>query len=198
LKEVDPGLLAAMKGEEIAEAFEELDPDMRGILNEPDPAKLLNDLAEEYAALFIVPGGISLYESTRIHGMLNQKPSWEVEEFYRRCGLVVRQECSILPDHLGMEFDFMGYLAGKEAAAMRSADEEHAVLWRGMQENFFCSHIDPWAFALLRDLRKLAFHPFYKAVGSLAIQFLETEKEYFGIPRGGEENRFPQLEVNRV
>jgi TorA maturation chaperone TorD len=33
-----------------------------------------------------------------------------------------------------------------------------------------------WAFDFLRDLQRLAFHPFYKGVGSLTMRFLETEK----------------------
>jgi TorA maturation chaperone TorD len=136
MKELTSGLLAALRSEDVADALEELEPSIRRFVEDSEPEKLLNDLAEEYAALFLVPGGIPPYESVRLHGMLNQKPSWEVEEFYRKCGLVVREECRILPDHLGMELDFMGYLAEKEAEARRNKEEEQAAMWLGLQGEF--------------------------------------------------------------
>ncbi|HEX9113266.1 MAG TPA: molecular chaperone TorD family protein [Nitrospirota bacterium] len=191
MKEVDSGLLAVMKSENIAQAFEELAPNIRCILDHPVPETLLNDLAEEYAALFVVPGGVPPYESVRLRGMINQQPAWEVEEFYRHCGLVMRDECRIMPDHIGMELDFMGDLAGKEAEARLNDDGEEAAKWLGLEREFFQNHIDLWVFAFLRDVERLAFHPFYKTVGSLAMRFLETEKEHLGIPKGGGDGGLP-------
>jgi len=186
-KEVTPELLAILKNEMVAAAFGELDPDIACYLNDQESQKLLNDLAEEYAALFIVPGGISPHESVRLHGMLNQKPAWEAEAFYRRGGLVISDECRLMPDHLGMELEFMGYLAGREAEAHAKQDEEEAAKWIGLQGDFFQNHIDNWAFSFLTDLQRYAFHPFYKGLGSLTINYLKTEKGHLGIPERGEE-----------
>lgn len=193
MKEADSGLLSALQDADVAGALGELDPDIRRLLFDPEPKKLLDELADEFAALFLVPGGIPPYESVRIHGMLNQKPSWEVEEFYRCCGLAVREESRMLPDHLGMELDFLGRLAAREAEARRQGDDALAAKWACLQAEFFQNHIAAWAFVFLRDLERLAYHPFYKTAGSLTRRFLETEKEYLGIPGGGEENRFPQI-----
>ena len=190
-EEVTPELLAILKSEMMAEAFGELDSDIACYLNDQEPQKLLKDLAEEYAALFIVPGGISPHESVRLHGMLNQKPAWEAEEFYRRCGLVMRDECRLMPDHLGLELEFMGYLAGREAEAHAKQDEEEAAQLIGLQGNFFQNHIDNWAFSFLADLQRYAFHPFYKGLGSLTVNYLKTEKEYLGTPKNGKENTLP-------
>jgi putative dimethyl sulfoxide reductase chaperone len=198
MKEVDPGMLALLKGDVMAGALGELAPDIRDILDCGDMEKQLDDLAEEYAALFIVPGGIPPYESVRMHGMLNQKPSWEVEEFYRRCGLVIKDECRILPDHLGMELEFMGYLAEKEGGARRRGDEKESSKWSAFQEAFFRGHIATWAFDFLRDLQRLAFHPFYKGIGSLIVQFLDTEKEYFGSLQASAANGLPRDEIKGV
>jgi TorA maturation chaperone TorD len=185
LKEATPDLLAVLTGEEVAEALWELGSDMGRILHGPQPADLLEELAEEYAALFIVPGGLPPYESVRLHGMLNQKPAWETEEFYRRCGLVIREESGILPDHLGMELEFMGYLAGKEADARLNREEQAAGQWLGLQSEFFREHLDGWAFGFLEDLRRYAAHPFYKEIGSLTARFLEVEKELLADGRDG-------------
>jgi TorA maturation chaperone TorD len=176
----------------MAGALGELDPGMARSLSEAGPEKLLENLAEEYAALFLVPGGIPPYESARVHGMLNQKPAWEAEEFYRRCGLVIGEECRILPDHLGMEMEFMGYLADKEACAQLDGDEEEALKWSGLQFEFFQDHIGRWAFGFLEDMAKYAFHPFYKGIGSLTMKFLEVEQEHLVVIRKiGEEDRLP-------
>jgi putative dimethyl sulfoxide reductase chaperone len=198
MKEVDPGMLAALKGDGMAEALGELAPGIKDILDSDEPEKQQDDLAEEYAALFIVPGGIPPYESVRLHGLMNQKPAWEVEEFYRRCGLVVKEGCRILPDHLGMELEFMGYLAEKEGDAQQCRDEREFAKWSGFQKEFFQGHIDPWAFDFLRDLQRLAFHPFYKGLASLIVQFLDTEKEYFGSLQGSAANGLPRDEISGV
>jgi TorA maturation chaperone TorD len=198
MKEVDPGMLAALKSDGIADALGELAPGIRDILDSGEPGKQLDELAEEYAALFIVPGGIPPYESVRLHGMLNQKPSWEVEEFYRSCGLVVKDECRMLPDHLGMELEFMGYLAVKEADARGLGDEKETLKWSGFQAEFFQGHIRPWAFDFLRDLQRLAFHPFYRGIADLTLRFLEAEQEHLGLPNEGDGNRLQQEIINRV
>jgi len=197
IREVTPDLLKTLNTEEMLEGLHDLGVDMRKVIA-PADERLINDLAEEYAALFIVPGGIPPYESVRLHGMLNQKPSWEVEEFYRRCGLVVKDGCRMLPDHLGMELEFMGYLAVKEADARRLGGEKEILKWSGFQAEFFQGHIRPWTFDFLQDMQKLAFHPFYKGIAGLAIRFLEADKEHLGLPDEEEGNRLQQEIINRV
>jgi TorA maturation chaperone TorD len=186
MKEVTPEVLEALKSKQVAEAFEELCSDLWRFLHDPEPEKVLNNLAEEYAALFIVPGGIPPYESVRLKGQLSQEPAWQVEEFYRKCGLVVRDDLRILPDHFGMELEFMGYLAGREADESVKDHQAEASGWRGFQSEFFRDHIEKWAFGFLRDLERYAFHPFYRGLGSLTLRFLEEEKEHltghFSIP----------------
>jgi TorA maturation chaperone TorD len=119
-----------------------------------------------------------------------------VEEFYRKCGLVLRDDLRILPDHFGMELEFMGYLAGREAEAGLKEDEEEAMKWSGLQSEFFQEHIGKWAFGFLEDMAKYAFHPFYKGIGSLTFKFLEGEKEDLGSRRQGEEKRTPGTNMN--
>ncbi len=96
-----------------------------------------------------------------------------------------------MPDHLGMELEFMGYLAGREADARANQDEKETGKWIGLQGDFFRNHIDNWAFGFLTDLQKYAFHPFYKGLGSLTMSYLKTEKEHLCIPERGEENTIP-------
>ena len=181
LKEVSEEFLKTLKSEEIIDAFNELGVDFSKILFDKSEDKLLDELATEYAALFIVPGGIPPYESVRLKGMLCQEPEWQVRDFYKRCGLIVKEENKIFSDHLGMELEFMAYLADKEADAWKSNGEKTAGQWSSMQKEFFASHLGKWVFSFLKDMDKCAFHPFYKEVSKLTRSFLDVEKEDFGV-----------------
>lgn len=161
LKEIDDDFLHVLR------AINLLSP---SILNEPE-VTLINELAEEYAALFLVPGGLPPYESVRIKGLLCQEPATEVEDFYKRCGLVIKEGWkNIFPDHLGLELGFMGYLCDKEV--------EGGKKWAGYQREFWGLHLSRWCFDYLDDLIKCAFHPFYREVGVLTREFLESERPY--------------------
>lgn len=159
-----------------------LSPD---VLNKPDHI-LLNELAEEYAALFLVSGGLPPYESVRLKGLLSQEPTIEVEEFYKICGLVLKDEWrKIFPDHLGLELEFMGYLCDREAEARGSDDNT----WQDYQREFFEKHLGLWVFDYLDDLYKCVFHPFYKEVVDLTREFLQSESEYLEL-EGGEKSDY--------
>jgi TorA maturation chaperone TorD len=176
LGEVKPELLKALTSEDCIAAFEDFGASLRE-LRDKGHDRLLEELAEEYAALFIAPGGIPPYESVRLTGLLNQEPACEVEAFYRRCGLQLREDCSVLPDHLGMELAFMGHLAAMEGGALEEGDEGGVSQWIALQEEFFARHLGRWAIPYLQDLMKYAAHPLYREMAGLTIAFLETERD---------------------
>ena len=179
LREASPELLAGLRSKEMTDALKGLDIDTGYAFPVISEDVLLSDLAEEYAALFVIPGGISPYESVRLKGLLEQEPSWEVEEYYKKCGLLVKEGSSLFPDHIGMELEFMGYLADKESYACSESDSESALKWHNFQKEFFDNHISKWVFGFLRDFDRYAFHPFYKEVARLTRKFLEVEQDYF-------------------
>ncbi|GAB4410705.1 MAG: molecular chaperone TorD family protein [Thermodesulfovibrionales bacterium] len=178
LQEITAETLTILRNKEVVDTLAGLGLDVNYISPDVPQERLLNDLAEEYAALFVVSGGIPPYESARLKGLLCQEPASEVEEFYRRCGLVVKEDCGIIPDHLGMEMEFMGYLASRESDAWKAGDEKTAIEWSDRQREFFASHINNWVFDFLKDLERLALHPFYRDMGRLTQRFLETEQGY--------------------
>lgn len=178
LKEITPEVLTLLEDKELIDVLVGLGLELNQLLPDTNQEKLLNELSEEYAALFIVSGGILPYESARLKGLLCQEPTSEVEDFYRRCGLIVREDCHVLPDHLGMELEFMSYLARKESEAWKKGDERAASRWFRHQREFFTNHITMWVFDFLVDLMSCTLHPFYREIGRLTQRFLETEKEY--------------------
>lgn len=179
LKEVTPEMLDVFLKEETKEALHSLDIDISKIVPDIPQDRLLDELAEEYAALFIVPGGIPPYESVRLEGQLYQKSAFEVEEFYKKCGLFISDDFTLFPDHIGLEFEFMGYLADKESDSLINQTGDDSEKWLELQMEFFEGHISKWAFKFLQDMEKCAFHPFYKGLVELTQRFLETEKEFF-------------------
>lgn len=178
LSEITPELLNILTDKNVLDLFSDLGEDLGNHLNKPNHHELLNDLAEEYAALFIVPGGIPPYESVRLEGLLNQKSAFEVEEFYKKCGLIIKDDFTVMPDHIGMELEFMSYLANKEADSLINNIGDDAKKWFDFQKEFFEGHISRWAFRFLQDLEKFTFHLFYKGAARLTQRFLETEKEF--------------------
>lgn len=137
----------------------------------------LNALSEEYTALFILPGGVSPYESVRTKGLLCQEPEWKAREFYKRCGLEIPGNSNVFADHIGMELGFMAFLCGEESKAWDAVDEDGAVKWLLLEREFFGSHLDRWAFAFLDEVKKYSAHPFYRGISALARDFLSIEKE---------------------
>ena len=181
LKEVSSEFLIQIKSKEIINSLNDIGIDFAMGSFELPEEKLLDELSQEYAALFIVPGGLPPYESVRLKSLLNQEPAWKTEEFYKRCGLIIKDNCKIFPDHLGMELEFMAYLSDKESAARQDKDEKAAAEWGNLQKEFFSNHINKWVFGFLDDLDRFAFHPFYKEVAKLTKGFLETEREGFNL-----------------
>lgn len=189
LQEITAETLTILRNKEVIDMLAGLGMDVSHLSQDVPQERLLNDLAEEYAALFVVSGGIPPYESARLKGLLCQEPASEVEEFYRRCGLVIKEDHRILPDHLGIELEFMGYLTDKESRAWMDGDEKEALKWRSLQKEFFGKHINNWVFDFLKDLERLTFHPFYREMARLTQGFLETERDYiakvFAVRGGG-------------
>jgi len=172
LKEVDEKFLYAIKEAGI----------MPEGLEQKSDKVLLDELAEEYAALFIVSGGLPPYESVRLKGLLCQEPAIEVEEFYNRCGLILKEEWKkVFPDHLGLELAFMAYLCERE-------EDLQDISWRLYQKEFFERHLTNWVFDYLRDLERCTFHPFYKEMFNLTRDFLESEREHLKDFRGGDKS----------
>ncbi len=179
LKEATAETLRILSAKEVVETLDGLGVDTGKLSGPADnnerQKRFLDELAEEYAALFILPGGVSPYESVRLKGLLCQDPEWKVREFYKRFGVVMREGPSIFSDHIGMELDFMSYLADKEAAAWGAKDEVDARGWQEARQEFFGEHMNKWVNGFLTELDKCAFHPFYKEVSVLTRKLMEIE-----------------------
>lgn len=182
LTEVTSEFLDTLRSDSVAPVLKDLGFDIEKIVSnhtqdEDKDKDIIEALAEEYCALFVLPRGLSPYESVRLKGLLCQEPEDEVIEFYNKCGLKKSDNNKVIADHLGMELEFMGFLADKEATAWEKVDEQEATRWSSLQKEFFSDHPNKWVFDMLNDMDHFALHPFYKELCTLSRGFLEIERD---------------------
>jgi TorA maturation chaperone TorD len=171
-EEIDQPLLDTLRGplrEPLAEAGVDPGPDFFG----GDPGRLIEALAEEYAALFVVPGAVKPFASVFETGALFGKPCDKVAAAYREAGYEFRRRHSgEFPDHIGTMLGFVGRMLTDEAAALERGDEAATESCRKRREDFVVEHLGRWGPGWCHRARTAARHPFYAQVLGLAEKVL--------------------------
>jgi TorA maturation chaperone TorD len=156
------------------------------IAQQPE-AELLEEMAVEYTALFLGPGGhISPYESVHAEsgGALWGRSTGEVKRYIESAGFAYDPEDRRMPDHISVELEFMAALAGQEARAYRDEDYAEASRRIGLQKKFLANHLGKWAPAFCRQVAERSELPFYRGIARLAAAFLEAERHEIFIRLG--------------
>ncbi len=191
------GLLATVFGHEVnSELLQQIkDPQFMGVLSnmglelesdffEKPEAELLEDLAVEYAWLFLGPGKhISPHES--IHhqrsdgdwGQMWGKSTVEVKNFIESAGLDYKEAYTGLPDHISVELGFMQQVTLREEQALSEDDQEGALYCLKMEKKFIEEHLIRWVPAFCEKIISRAELPFYREMAALTRKFIEFEKE---------------------
>jgi putative dimethyl sulfoxide reductase chaperone len=136
----------------------------------------------DFEALFRVPGNryLSPYESVYRSqgpgggGRLCGPETAAVERLYLNEGLGPDAEFSELPDHVGVELEFMAFLCHKTLAAMETGDPA-AQDYRHQQYCFFMEHLGTWGRLLAERLASQAQTSLYRFLGNFLSLFLELE-----------------------
>lgn len=191
------GLLAAVYRQEVTSDFlkQIKDPRFLGVLSDlgirfdddllqKPENELLEDLAVEYAYLFIGPGGhISPHESVHHEkdnsrwGQLWGDATVEVKKFIEATGLHYQEDYSGLPDHISVELEFMQRLTLREAQAVEDGDSEGVAYYRKIEAKFIREHLAPWVPGFCDKIIKGAEMPFYRDLAVLTQRFIEFEQE---------------------
>lgn len=191
------GLLATVFGHEVnSELLQQIkDPLFLGVLSDmglelesdffdKPEAELLEDLAVEYAWLFLGPGKhISPHES--IHhqrsdgdwGQMWGKSTVEVKNFIESAGLDYKEAYTGLPDHISVELGFMQQVTLREEQALSEDDQEGALYCLKMEKKFIEEHLIRWVPAFCEKIISRAELPFYREMAALTIKFIKFEKE---------------------
>ncbi len=194
------GLLATVYGQEVTSEFLQQikDPRFMGVLSDmglelesdffqKPEVQLLEDLAVEYARLFLGPGKhISPHES--IHhqrpdgqwGQLWGKSTVDVKNFIESAGLNYIETYTGLPDHISVEFEFMQQVILREEQALSEGDQESALYCLKIEKKFIEAHLSRWIPAFCKLIIEETELSFYRAMADLTRNFIEYENNAIG------------------
>jgi putative dimethyl sulfoxide reductase chaperone len=150
----------------------------------------LEEAVLDFEALFRVPGTcyLSPYESVyRSQGAgcrLCGPETAAVERLYLKEGLGPNDGFTELPDHVGVELEFMAYLCGKALEARRAGDQPLLAEYHRRQQLFYKEHLEPWVGLLAGRLASRAQTSLYRFLGNFLNLFLELEGNLHFRPEG--------------
>ena len=183
-KEITKELLKQIKHPQFLEVLSDQGVKLENdILQRPDD-ELIEDLAVEYARLFLGPAKhISPHES--IHhdtgdgdwGQFWGKSTVEVKKFIETAGLEYKSEYTGLPDHISVELEFMQKATEREAQAWEEKDNDGALYCLKMEKKFIEEHLAPWLPLFCDKVIEDAELSFYREMAKLTKNFIEFEKE---------------------
>ena len=145
---------------------------------------LLEEMAVEYARLFVGPGKhISPHESVHHkrddgqNGQLWGLSTAEVKNFIESSGLKYESDYKGLPDHISVELEFMQQVIQREETAWIEKDDGIADLCLKNEKKFIEEHLARWIPDFCEKVIKEAYLPFYREMAKLTKTFIEFEAE---------------------
>jgi len=140
--------------------------------------QLKEELDAEFTSLWIAPGGVPRFESVYATGSVFQYPCDQVMEIYRSEGFDFDADAEkTFADHAGVELEFMGLLADKQAKAVEQGDQEEAARAEERLRGFLLEHAGKWIPAMLSHSIRCAEHSFYRELCRMILEFFDQEIE---------------------
>lgn len=139
-----------------------------------------NELAAEYTRLFVLPSGVVPHESIYLdeYKRLGGRVTAGVQQVYLDAGAQFTEACLELPDHIGVELEFMQFLCDIEEQFWKEPN------WAGLQKSldfqnaFLTGHLLRWHQPLCEKVLNETTLDLYRALARLTIEFLEAEREF--------------------
>jgi TorA maturation chaperone TorD len=183
-QELTSELLQQMQDHRFQEILSTLGMELsNGFFKKPEK-ELLENLAVEYAYLFLGPGKhISPHESVHHKrddgqwGQLWGATTAEVKKIIESSGLEYKSEYTGMPDHISVELEFMQHVVQREAQAWEAKDNETALLCLKNEKKFVDEHLFSWIPDFCEKVIKTAESPFYREMARLTRSFIEFEKK---------------------
>lgn len=180
-EELTTDFLLVIREPEFREALAEAGLSLEGDFFEADLEEQAEELAVEFAALFLGPGGhVSPHESVHIEGgggSLWGEATSAVKRYIEDAGFSYDEQFHGLPDHISVELKFMSHLVNEEAHAWDENDVDKAANALAFQRDFLDKHLGVWADRFCAQIRERAELTFYREVASLTADFLDSERE---------------------
>ncbi len=180
--EPDEAFLDQLKDPGFSGALEALGLSLGDEFTNTPTVRLVEDMAVEYARLFIGPGShISPHESVHVDVDAGSGGLWgaktvEVKKFIEAAGFDYEDQFTGLPDHVSVELEFMQKLTEWESGKWACGDEEKAKYSRLIQRRFMKEHIMTWVPKLCDKVINMADKPFYEEMAKVTKRFLDYDK----------------------
>jgi len=145
-------------------------------------------LASRYHFLFghTARGEITPYETEYGNEALFQQPQelGDLMGFYRAFGLAMKADQHERPDHVSCEFEFLMFLALKEAYALEHNDDAMRQETCKAQILFMRDHVGRFLPAFAGQLQRADRCGFYGNLGELCRRFVNAEADRLQVPLG--------------
>lgn len=131
----------------------------------------VEELAVEYSRLFIGPikplavpyGSFYISES---HQLMTEE-TIEVRRRYLDAGMALKELYRVPDDHVGIELEFLYYLANETISLRQKGLEAEAVSLDAMKTDFLTDHMAKWVPVFTGQIVSSTNEDFYKGVASL-------------------------------
>lgn len=142
------------------------------------------DLASDYVALFARNVLCSPYGSRYLVRDVMARPRVleEIAGTYSAFGVRVSRDHPDLPDHIGAELEFLGYLLGKELFALEAGWDAQAAICQDARARLLREHLLLWVRDFRERLHAHARLPFYPAVADVVMLLVEDDARSLGVP----------------
>ncbi|MDP2276735.1 MAG: molecular chaperone TorD family protein [Nitrospirota bacterium] len=150
------------------------------VKNTAEMPNLKEELEAEHTALFALPSGILPQEAAYLERekRLGGRVTISVRQFYERAGMEILDSCIEMPDHIGMELEFMGFLCKLEKEFWDKAAISSLQECIEFQKTFLNEHLSRWVHQCCGKVIVRATYGFYKAIANFTMEFMKGEEEY--------------------
>jgi len=168
-----PEVMASLKGLGVA-----FGPDFA----EAPLEQLQEELAQEYAVLFVVTGGCPAVESIRLYGRFQQQPFFEVREIYQQAGFKVSGgRFMVFDDQLGAQLTFVAEMLDRAAEALAAGNHSEYETINKTIKRFWALHLGKWVRGYASLLERATEFTFYREIAKLLGRFAEWELGLLGV-----------------
>lgn len=139
-----------------------------------------NELAAEHTRLFTLPFGVVPHESYYVDEKrhLGGHVTVGVQRYYDAAAAHLTSACLELPDHMGVELEFMKFLCDIEAQLWQASDWDGLRQCLDFQNGFLTRHLLLWHRAMGEKILEMTHLDLYRALARLTVDFLEAERAF--------------------
>lgn len=138
------------------------------------------DVIAEHTRLFTLPSGVVPHESyyadknQRVGGHITAA----VKRYYDNAAAQLTGACLELPDHMGVELEFMQFLCDIEMQFWNGPEGDGLQRCVDFQNGFLSEHLLCWHRDLCEKILNETGLEIYRALATLTLEFLEAERAF--------------------